>query len=329
MNLLHIPRRPLSRLAPLASLGALLLALSTPAQAQDEPPKFKPKEQAADPTAPAPAEITHEAQASLAGFFAAGNVSSLAGKAEGYYQLRAWDHGARVEAGGGLSGVAVNTDEDPATGFELPLDKNINTLLTGKVRYDYFITNEDTAYTSLFALHDSAANLFARSRAEVGYRRFLFNQNKHALAAELGAVYTIENAPFDGDTNGDGQTNLEDDLRFEDNGGSVGARVMVAYSNGLSDHLAFNQMFEVVSNLWPEIEAPYEQARIDADADNMVGIGEATTFASKTALTVNPADNLSFSFMVGVAYDNAAIARRNTYTNYDVTTSLTLSYKFF
>jgi hypothetical protein len=274
-------------------------------------------------------DITHEAQASLAGFFSAGNVSSLSGKAEGYYQLRAWAHGVRVELGAGMTGLASDTDQDPATGFEQPFDENLNSFANARLRYDFFFTNENTAYSSFFATHDSAAKLLVRMRAEVGYRRYLFNEKKHALSAELGAVYTVDNAPFDDDTNGDGETSLADKTRFEDNGGSIGARLMLQYTNALSEELAFTQMFEIVSNLWPELEAPYEQLRVNPSADNRIGIGEATTLLSKTSMSVMPAENLSIGFHLGIAYDNAAIVRRNTYANYDVTTSVTLAYKFF
>ena len=320
------------RFGTVAIVGCAVAALATPARAADAIPvegkDAKPAEKAAAPVE-VKADVTHEAQASLGGFFAAGNTSSLAAKADGYYQLRAFQHGVRVEAGGGLSGVAVDSDGSPATGFELPLDKNINTLLNGKLRYDYFFTEDDTGYSALFGLHDSAAKLAARLRAEVGYRRFIFNKPKHALSVEVGAVYTVERAPYDGDTNGDGKIDLSDDVRFEKTGGSAGARLMVAYVNAISDNLALSQSIEVIPNLWPELEAPYEQARIDSAANNKLGIGEATTCAATTALSMTPAKNLAVSFLLGVGYDFGAVARRNAYTNYDVNTSVALSYKLF
>lgn len=311
-------------LAAIALSSIVRAADATPVEAKD----VKPVEKAAAPVE-VKADISHEAQASLGGFFAAGNTSSLAGKADGFYQLRAFAHSVRVEAGGGLAGTAVDTDGKPATGFELPLDKNINTLANGKLRYDYFFTDDDTAYVSMFGLHDSAANLSARLRAEVGYRRFIFNKPKHTLSIELGAVYTAERAPYDGDTNADGRINLSDDVRFEKNFGSAGARLMVAYVNAISDSLALSQTVAVIPNLWPELEAPYEQARIDPAANNKLGIGEATTCSATTALTMNPAKNLSIAFLLGVGYDFAAVARRDAYTNYDINTSIAIGYKFF
>lgn len=327
-----------------AVLALFFTATFTPARAQDTapaptPPKdvalptasgeAKPIEKAAAPPAEKPEEITHEAQANLAAFFAAGNVSSLTGKLGGYYQLRAFMHGVRVEGGGGITGQATDPDGDPSNNFQVPLDKNINTLLSGKLRYDFFFTNENSAYTSIYGLHDSAANLASRFRAELGYRRFIFNEKKHALSAELGAVYTVDQAPFDGDTNGDGESNLDDEVRFEENGGSVGARLLLSYTNALSDNLAFTQTLELIPNIWPELEAPYEQARVDAGGDNLVGIGEATTFVSTTAVTLAFSQNLAIGVNLGFVYDNAAISRRNAYTNYDVMTSAVLAYKFF
>ena len=90
-----------------------------------------------------------------------------------------------------------------------------------------------SVYASGFAFHDSAANLLMRLRADAGYRHYFFNVDKHALSGELGAVYTIDNAPFDSiDSNRDGKVSVwGDETRFEDSGGVFGARLALAYSN--------------------------------------------------------------------------------------------------
>ncbi|MFH1809217.1 MAG: DUF481 domain-containing protein [Pseudomonadota bacterium] len=322
----------------LGTLAALLLGPALRAQVTAAPPpvataapadaKAKPTEKAQDPAQPAD-QLSHESQVSLAAFFTAGNVSSLAGKLGGYYQLRYSVHGLRVEGGGGVTGIAQDTNGDLTDGFEVPLDKNFNTLGSGKLRYDFFITESDSAYTSALAVHDSAANLELRMRAELGYRRLFLHEKKHALTAELGAVYTIDRAPFDGDTNGDGKTTLADTSRFEDTNGVGGARVLVSYTNALSDNLAFIQTLEVVTNIWPDVEAPFEQSRVDAAGDNKLGPFEATTFASSSAVNLSMSQNLAVGFNLTFLWDNAAIARRNAYQNYDVATNLVLAYKFF
>ncbi len=316
-------------LHPARLLSFLLLSalLTAPALAAEE--LAKPTEKAGAQPVKEPEKVTHEAQASLAGLFATGNINSLAGKATAHYQLRAWQHGLRVEGLGGLTGLAENSDGVNSNGFETPLDQNIDSAAAGKLRYDYFFSELDSGYTSVFGGHDSAANLGFRFRGEAGYRRYFFNQKKHALSAELGAVYVIDQAPFDGDTNSDGEVNLSDKLRFEENNGSIGARLMLGYVNALSEDLAFTQQLEVITNLWPELEAPYEQARVDAGADNKIGIGEATTLASKTSLGFALSKDLALSVNLDVLYDFAAIARRDAMTNHDISTSLALTYKLF
>lgn len=309
-------------------VGLIGLSLLVPVVGLAEGEAVAPKETAAAP-AEAKNEFKHEAQASLAGFFAAGNTSSLAGKASSYYQLRAFQHGLRFEVAGGLSGLAKDTDGDPANGFEEPLDAKLNTLLSGRLRYDYFLSAADSAYTSLAGSHDSSANLWGRFRAEAGYQRILYKHEKHSLSAELGAVYSIERGPFDGDSNLDGVVDLADETRFEANGGSIGARIRLNYLNAISDQVALTQSLEFVPNIWPALEAPYEQSRVDSAADNLLGAGQASTFASKTALTITPVERLSIGFLLDVLYDNAAIARRNAMTNYDVTSSVSLAYKLF
>lgn len=308
------------------AVGFMLLR---PAISLAEGNTVAPKEAAVAPVVEAKKNITHEAQASLAGFFAAGNTSSLAGKAAVYYQLRAYQHGLRFELGGGLSGLAKDTDGDPANGFEQDLMAHLNTLIDSRLRYDYFLSAADSAYTSLAGAHDSSANLWGRFRVEAGYQRILFKRDKHSFSAELGAVYSVERGPYDGDSNGDGVVDLADKTRFEANGGSVGARIRLNYLNAISDQVALTQSLEFVPNIWPALEAPYEQSRVDAGADNLLGAGQASTFLSKTALTITPVERLSIGFLFDVLYDNAAISRRNAMTNYDVTSSVSLAYKLF
>jgi hypothetical protein len=307
------------------SISVALLCANV-ARAQAEP--VKPLDKPAEP-APVVEEIKHEAQLNMTGFFSAGNVPSVSGKAAGYYQLRAFNHGVRVEAGAGATGLAQDVDKNPGNGFETPLERNVSTIATGKLRYDFFFLEDNTAYASFFGFHDSAANLGFRLRAEVGYRRYLFNKPKHTLSAELGAVYTADYAPMDGDSNNDGVVNTSDRMRFDDGGGSAGARLMVQYVNAVTDTLAFSQTAEVIPNFWPSLEAPYEVDRISQGADNKLGPLEATTFISTTTLTMNLQKDLAVALNLIVSYDNAAIARRNAYTNYDVTTGATLIYKLF
>lgn len=323
-------RRQRQLLSLFQGLGVMLLATFVPnLQALAEGERVSPSEKAAAPVSAPISHIKHEAQASLAGFFAAGNTSSIAGKTEGFYQLMAWKHGLRVELGGGVSGLAKDTDGDPATGFEEPLDQKLNTTAAARIRYDYFLSPLDSAYASLGSGHDSSANLWLRLRAETGYQRVLLSREKHTLSAELGAVYSVDRAPFDGDTNMDGVVNLDDEVRFENNNGSIGARLRLTYLNAISDKVAFTQAIEVLPNLWPALEAPYERLRVDSGADNMLGLGEASTFLSKTALSVTPIDRLSIAFLLDMKYDNAAIVRRNAFTNYDITSSVSLAYKLF
>jgi len=307
-------------------LPALGFAKGDPAVPQEAASKEKTPEKAASEEA-AP-DIVHTAQASLAGFFAAGNTSSLAGKTEAYYQLRAFQHGLRLELGGGISGLAKDTDGDPANGFEEPLDHKLNTLLAARLRYDYFFTKANSAFASLVGAHDSSANLQARFRLEAGYHRVVFTHGKHALDAEWGAVYSVERGPFDGDSNADGVVDLADETRFEANGGSVGGRIRVTYLNAISDQVALTQSLEFVRNNWPAIEAPYERSRVDAEADNLLTSGQAFTFLSKTALTVTPVKRLSIGFLFDVLYDNGAIARRNAMSNYDVPRFFLIKFTF-
>lgn len=308
----------------------LVLALSLLAQTPTDATKVdraKPQETAAAPVS----ADGQEAQATAGALFNDGNVSSIAGRLGAYWQLRLGDHGVRAEIGGGIASIAQDANLDPADGFDLPLgdpDNRLNTTFMTRLRYDYFLSQDDSLYGAGFIFHDSAANLVARLRADVGYRHFFFQVDKHAFAGEVGAVYTNDSTPI-GDTNDDGITDVNDTSAFEASGGTYGARVAVAYTNAVLDNVQFSTTAEVVPNLFPDVDAPFEQTRVDSKGDNKLGLGEATIFTWTNTLTFTVTEALNVGLSVNVLYDNGAVVRRNAYTNHDVSASFQLGYKLF
>lgn len=312
----------------------------------------KPQEAAAAIPAELKPDLVQEAQGSLGALFNGGNVQGMAGKLGAFYSARAMQHGFRGDVGLGINALAVDEDADPTNGFTrvdedgtlapANLLDNLNTSSFAKLRYDYFLGNFGSIYVAGLAFHDSAANLLLRLRADVGYRHYLFNVAKHALSAEVGAVYTIDNAIFaveGADTNGDGRVSVwGDETTFEESGGVLGGRLALAYSNALMDNVTFTQLLEVVPNISLAddapvvgyVDAPFETLRSDDQrGDNKLGLGEATVASSATQLTVTVMSNVALAVNITLLYDNGAIFRRNAYSNYDVATSIQLSYKFF
>lgn len=275
-----------------------------------------------------PPAFTQESAGSVGGLFTAGNIFQISGKASAFYQARFLSHGLRLEGAAGIAGQAVDADHNPANGFETPLQNNLNQILNGRVRYDYFITENDTLYTSVFLSHDSAQNLTLRGRVDGGYKRFIFKTETQSLGAEVGAVYTLDFAPLDGDSNGDGKVNIYDHNRFEKSWGNVGGRMLLSYNLSITDVVSLIQTVEVIPNLFPEIEAPYEKSRLGPLADNKLGFLEATIVTSNTTITASVAKNLAASLVVTLIYDNGAIVRRNAYSNADMAMAASLSYKF-
>jgi Protein of unknown function, DUF481 len=320
-------------------VGLALFAAQTPAEAASVD-KAKPQETAAAP-APAPAsDFAQEAQGTVGGLFMTGNVESLAARAGGYYQMKYLMHGLRFDGALGITSLSQDTDLDPANGFDVRLgdeENRMNTLANGRLRYDFFLTDLDSIYAATMGFHDSAANLQVRLRADAGYRRYFFHSPKHSFSGEIGAVYTIDRAPFKGDTNEDGLVDLSDEVSFEANNGTVGARLMLGYANALMDNLAFTTTLEVIPNIFPEVDAPYEagdaalgiKARVDEDGDNKLGIGEATIAISNSTLTYSLLSNLTIGANLMLGWDNGAVARRNAYTNHDVALTFQLGYRFF
>jgi hypothetical protein len=310
---------------------AFTLAAQTPTDAT-KVDRAKPQEAAAAPV-PVPATgATQTAQATLGLLLNDGNVSSVAGRAGGNYQLRFDVHGLGLEAGAGIASIAQDPDLDPANGYGVPLGdpaNKLNTTFFTRLRYDFFLSPDDSLYASGFVFHDSAANLIARLRADLGYRHFLFQVPKHSFAAEVGVVYTIDNTPLGEDTNNDGVVDINDAAGFETSGGTYGARLAVAYTNALSDNVQYATTAEVVPNLFPDVEAPFEIARNGGAGDGVLKLGEATIFTWVNTLTFNINEQLNIGLSLNVVYDNGAIARRNAYTNHDAALSFQLGYKLF
>lgn len=316
----------------LALSVALVLANQTPTDAT-KVDRAKPQEAAAAPVAAPTPGTTQTAQATLGLLLNDGNVSSVAGRAGGNYQLRFDVHGIGLEVGAGIASIAQDPDLDPANGYGVPLGdpaNKLNTTFAARLRYDFFLGPDDSLYASGFVFHDSAANLLARLRADLGYRHFLFQVPKHSFAAEVGVVYTIDNTPLGVDSNEDGVIDINDESGFETSGGTYGARLAVAYTNALSDNVQYATTAEVVPNLFPDVEAPFEVARSgDGAGDGVLKLGEATIFTWVNTLTFHVNEQLHVGLAFNLAYDNGAIARRNAYTNHDASLSFQLGYKLF
>jgi hypothetical protein len=141
-------------------------------------------------------------------------------------------------------------------------------------------------------------------------------------------VYSLDYAPLDGDSDGDGRVTVyKDRSRFERTGGTVAGRLMMAYSVTVLDILTLNQAVEVLPNLFPDVEAPYEKTRFNANADNKLGVLEATVITSNTTVNVSLTKNLTAGMVLTFIYDNGAIARRNAYSNADMALAASLGIK--
>jgi hypothetical protein len=296
-------------------LVPVLLLVRVNALAQ---PVLKPAETAAAPAA-APSPLTHENQVNLAGVFSGGNVNMVSGKGNGYDQLKFLRHALPFHATAGVSGQAVDSDKDPATGFRTALQDNLATWLNGRMRYDFFLSENDTLHASYFLGHDAATNFTQRNRIEAGYRRFIFQQPKESLSVETGLVYSLDFAPMAGDTDGDGRVNVfKGRSRLEKTGGTVEGRLLVSYSLALSDVVQLQQTVDVFPNLFPEVEAPFESARVNPAADNKLGLLEASAITSLTQVNVAPSKNITAGMALAFVCDSGAIARRNAYSNADI-----------
>jgi hypothetical protein len=333
----------------IAFASVLLFVVQTAAaQTPTAPaPREHPIEQPSTTTAPS--KTRHEAEATVGAVLNGGNVQGAAVRVGGFYAVGTGRHAVRLDLSLGLAALAVDADHDPANGFTrfeidggartATLLDNINSTALARVRYDFFLVETTSLYSAVLTQHDSALNLLARLRAEVGGRQFVFRQPAHSLALELGAAYTLDDGIFDAtdaDTNRDGRISVWGDATaFEKSGGVLAARAALVYVNTLLRGVSVSETLEVLPNLSFDVDlpvvgfvdAPFEKARLDGDG--RLGLGEATLASSVTTLSVLATGGLALGLTLTLAYDAGAIARRNAMANADGTLAAQLGYRFF
>jgi hypothetical protein len=292
-----------------------------------------------------PAPPAHEAEATFGFLWNSGNVAGAAGRLGAYGVLRAGMHAWRLDLGLGVAAYAVDADGNPANGFSridadgdvvvaTPLDA-LNTTALLRARYDLFVDENDSIFVAPQVVHDSAVNLRLRLRGDVGWRHFFFSAGGHALSAEAGLSWSLDDAIFavdDADTNGDGRVSVWGDATsWEETGGVLGARLALAYDHAVREDVVFHQTLEVIPNLSfgrgvlvvGDVAAPFGPAR--AGGADHLRFGEATLVNAVSSLVLRFGPAVSLGVNLAVSWDNGAIARRNAMTNHDVGMALQLA----
>lgn len=145
----------------------------------------------------------------------------------------------------------------------------------GKIRYDRFLTTNNSLYIAALASRDRPAGKELVGGGQVGYSRQLYKTDKHEVLAEVGYDLSYE------------------DLAAGDPVVIHSARVFSGYTGTLTSDTGVTASIEALANFntlatVPEPAEPLEDTRINA------GVG----------LTTKLAKVVSFSFSFAVKFDN-------------------------
>lgn len=169
------------------------------------------------------------------------------------------------------SGNGLIDDESEITTVSTTSSRN----LTGKVRYDRFLTEHNSLFVAALASTDEPAGKELVLGGQLGYSRQLYKSEKHELAGEAGVDFSRE------------QLISGDPLSI------VSARLFFGYKGTLSDTTNADASAEVLMNL-NELDTPTGTA----------SLGQDTRVNGKLGVTSKLTTSLSINTGLELKYDN-------------------------
>lgn len=147
--------------------------------------------------------------------------------------------------------------------------------LTGKLRYDRFLTEHNSLFAAAVGSTDEPAGKELVLGGQIGYSRLLYKSERHELAGEAGIDYSREK------------------LIAGDPLSIVSARFFVGYKGTLSQGTSADASAELLSNL-NELDTPTGTA----------SLGEDTRVNGKLGVTSKLTASLSLNTGLELKYDN-------------------------
>lgn len=173
-----------------------------------------------------------------------GNARNFAVNLGGNFAVREGQHAFLVEAGWiyGMSASRVDPTMDMNEFGDFTENSNN---FTGRLRYDFFVDNDNSIFGVFRVRRDPFANLEPRVQGQAGWMHNLLREENHRFWFELGVDYTYDsftNGPLDV---GGGVMSTDRSL--------FAARGFIGYKNEINSVLTYNTGFEV---LWVVLRAP-------------------------------------------------------------------------
>lgn len=259
----------------LGVVGSLLLA--GPALAQDPTFQFGKAEEVKDVKG-----VEWDASAEFGLVFTTGNSETTtitggaqAARKEGDNKFSAELDGAFARAGvrqlADNNGNGQIDDESEITTVSTTSSRN----LTGKLRYDRFLTEHNSLFVAAVASTDEPAGKELAFGGQLGYSRQLYKSEKHELAGEAGLDFSRE------------QLVSGDPLSI------ISARLFLGYKGTLSETTNADASAETLMNL-NELDTPTGTA----------SLGQDTRVNGKLGITSKLTSSLSINTGLELKYDN-------------------------
>lgn len=192
------------------------------------------------------------------------------------------DNKLSAELGGAFARAGVRQLDDSNGNGQIDDESEITTVsttssrnLTGKLRYDRFLTEHNSLFVAAVASTDEPAGKELVLGGQLGYSRLLYKSEKHELAGEAGLDYSRE------------QLITGDPLSI------ISARLFVGYKGTLSATTNADASAEALMNL-NELDTPTGTA----------SLGQDTRVNGKLGITSKLTASLSINTGLELKYDN-------------------------
>ena len=221
------------------ALALALTAVSASASAQDAAPDAAAQHTESVGARDGDDDMRLQITAGLTGAY--GNARNVAINLAGQFAVRRAEHALLVEAGW-VYGLAA-TRVDPSMMMNEFGDSAENTNnFTARVRYDYFLTEDDAIFLVARTRRDPFARLEPRVTGQVGYLRNLFREENHRLWGEIGYDFTYDRfgAPLQVAVDSMGVPVMSGDRTIHS------LRLFVGYTNHITDALTYDTGLEAL-----------------------------------------------------------------------------------
>ncbi|MBX3268978.1 MAG: DUF481 domain-containing protein [Sandaracinaceae bacterium] len=173
-----------------------------------------------------------------------GNARNFAVNLGGNFNVRRDQHAFLAEVGW-IFGMTAVRDDPAMMMYDFGDFAETTNNFTGRLRYDFFVDDDNALFGVFRARRDPFANLEPRVQAQVGYLRNLLREDKHRFWVEIGVDYSY-------DRFSDGLLEVGGGVQSTDRS-LFAARGFIGYTNEINSALTYTTGLEV---LWVVLRAP-------------------------------------------------------------------------